>query len=118
MPGLEYLCQTYGIEPSTATVRMSPSARAESYTFTDIDERQKTSRRWSEFLSQDEAGSWHVDFHQRTVADLTDFGIKPENMRISEGDTAHPESPYFSYSQSVKGIKADGGNGLFFALRS
>jgi copper oxidase (laccase) domain-containing protein len=114
---LEYLCISRRIGAEDLAVRISPSARAESYVFDDISAAQKAAARWRGYVEQDTAGRWHVDFHNRTLDDLRDFGIKEEQMFVSQGDTAHPDSPYFSYSQSVRGVKPDGGNGLLFALR-
>jgi copper oxidase (laccase) domain-containing protein len=118
IPGIEYLFDTHNIDPATATVRVSPSARVDSYAFADISEHQKTSSRWKDYIYQDSNGQWHVDFHRLTLDDLRQLGIKDENMYVSPHDTAHPDSPYFSRVQTYKGNRPYGGNGLLFALRS
>jgi copper oxidase (laccase) domain-containing protein len=114
---LGYLCESRGIEPEALSVKLSPSARAESYAFPDIAESQKVSPRWQGYVQQDDQGLWHVDFHNLMLDDLRSFGIKDEQMVVSSGDTAHPDSDYYSYSQYVKGQREDGGNSLLFALR-
>jgi len=120
---LEYLCVSRGIEVEDLSLRLSPSARAESYVFRDIDDAQRTSSRWEGYVKYCGGdGLWRVDFHNLMRDDLRAFGIKDEQVWVSPDDTAHPDSPYFSYSQSVSKLvkhnKPDGGNGLLLALRS
>lgn len=113
---IDYLLETHDIDPATLNARLSPSARGESYRFSDIDQAQKTSPLWRDYVYEDSEGYWHVDFHQRTVDDLLNIGIPEENIIVCDGDTA-ADLAYFSYMRQAQGLEPRGANGLLFALR-
>lgn len=114
---LEQMVDTYGVDPETLSVYVGPSARQESYKFPEIDEAQKTSPLWRDYVHEDEQGLWHVDFHRRAVDDLRGFGIPMDSIEVSDIDTAGSPD-YFSNMRANKGIDVDRGtNGAFFALR-
>lgn len=113
---IEYLLNTYDVDPAELSARMSPSVRAASYKFPLIDEAQRLSPRWADYISEQPDGI-HVDVHRRVVDDLQqEFGILPENMNISPIDTGI-DPAHYSHVHAQTDSKFDGYNGLFFALR-
>jgi len=113
---LDYMASIYDVVPESMRVTMSPSARAESYAFDDIDPVQKIADSWADYVCQDESGVWHVDFHQRTIDDLVSFGVLPESLSVSPIDTI-ANTDYFSHYRSQRTREERGSNGILFALR-
>jgi len=116
LDALDYLCETYAVEPAEMQVRMSPSARKASYALHYVNADIAESDAWRPYVEQDESGMWHVDFHGRTVDELHAFGVQPGNMDISPIDTV-ADARYFSNTRHNRGLEPAGCNGLFFALR-
>lgn len=114
---LDYMAHVYGVEPQDMTAHLGPSARAENYCFAKISDVQHADPAWQPYLSQDEQGMWHVDFHRRTLDSLRTFGIPADNITVHPGDTAAPDSGYFSYCQQQKNGEPFATNGLVFAMR-
>jgi copper oxidase (laccase) domain-containing protein len=114
--GIEYLAKTYGVNPAGMSARLAPSARVESYKFPDIYEHQKTSLIWRDYIYRDPQGYWHIDFHQRTIDDLVDFGIPLEQIDISPIDTIANPTHFSNYRENRTG-EQPGANGLLVALR-
>lgn len=112
---LEYMCATYSVEPSELQVKASPTARHQSYKFKDISEHQKQSERWQDYVYQDEAGMWHVDFHGRAMADLAELGVPNANIWANPDDTISNPA-YFSYYRHIQHGDVRGYNGAFAAL--
>ncbi len=118
LKALLHMRDVQGVKPDGMYARVAPSARAESYVFPGIDPAQKVSSVWKKYVSQDANGMWHVDFHRRTLDDLSRFGIPEQNITVSEVDTAAPDAPYFSRMKYNKGTQpVRSGNGLMYALR-
>jgi copper oxidase (laccase) domain-containing protein len=114
---LDYMVDKHGLSPEQMQVYVGPSARADSYQFPQIEEEQRTSKRWRDHVWKDKAGSWHVDLHGLTISDFKKFGIQPSSITQSDIDTAASED-YFSRMKFNKGQQTvKGNNGAFFASR-
>ena len=115
---LDYYFTKFGVEPSQANVRLSPSARKESYVFAAIDSAQQEAPEWQDYLSQDTTGSWHIDFHGKTVDDLVAAGIPKKRIQVSPVDTIASPDYFSNYRYNrTQDESQRGGNGLFFAIR-
>jgi copper oxidase (laccase) domain-containing protein len=114
--GIEYMAAAYGLDPASMTARLAPSARAESYAFQKLNDDVAADALWRDYIYQDEEGLWHIDFHQRTIDDLIEFGIPATNINVSPVDTI-TEPNYFSHFREARTGEPIGGNGLLVALR-
>ncbi|HEY4526139.1 MAG TPA: laccase domain-containing protein [Candidatus Paceibacterota bacterium] len=101
---IEELKKECGTNASDLMVGMGPAIHKESYVFGE-DEIADRKLNWSQFLIPMEKGRVAVDIIGYNLTQMTEVGIRPENIEISKIDTAQ-SSNYFSHYRSAR-IKKD-----------
>jgi copper oxidase (laccase) domain-containing protein len=118
MQAFEYMKERHKIKPEELWIRMSPSAR-EGYALDYMDYRDdEDEAAWNPYVKGVlwfGQAMYQVDVHRRTVDDLTNFGIKPDHMIISDVDTTDSPEYFSNFQFNHEFQMLRGLNGLFFA---
>jgi len=111
---IRYLNDRYGLAPDDTRMIFPPSIKAASY-MPGVRLGQHLEAGWQDYMYQDEAGSWHVDFLTKTIKELQAEGVSAANMYVSSIDVgAHPD--YYSHRQHLDFGQPQGRNAVMFQL--
>ena len=116
LAALEKLTDT-GVDKEDVRVHFAPSVRKESYYYPEqeMSAEQLADPRWRKFLELRE-GNYHIDLLGRTIQELTDAGIEPDQMQVSPIDVG-ADSGYFSHVRRSRTGEENGRNGVAAMLR-
>jgi copper oxidase (laccase) domain-containing protein len=85
-----------GRQPAEVHVYIGPHVSQKSYRFPDKDLTDKElDRSWDKYVFEEDDG-WHIDLLGYVIDELKKCGVKPENIEVSQVDTAADKN-YFSH---------------------
>jgi YfiH family protein len=102
---LQELTNVYQSNPSRVQVCIGPGIHKESYTFKDPVQRNLPG--WSDFLIDQPNGETQIDLMGYIQKQLLDNGVLPENIQLSQIDTATSHE-YFSHYRSARTGEPEG----------
>jgi polyphenol oxidase len=108
-----------GADMKDITVKIGPGARKESYKFATEDLVQRLNNddpEWGEWLFEDGNGKTMIDLIGFMKKQLTDAGIKPENIEDCGIDTISDEN-YFSHYRSRRNGEKEARFGVVTMMR-
>lgn len=102
------LVEQLGSEPSLLHCYIGPSIQQKSYRFPKENFDKKLDESWGKYIT-DEPDGIHIDLPRYVLDELKHAGIKPENIKIENVDTA-ADLNYFSHRRHKLTGKPDGRN--------
>jgi copper oxidase (laccase) domain-containing protein len=99
----EKMLKELGRQPAEVQVYVGPHVSQKSYRFPDKDLSDKElDKSWDNYFTQETDGL-HIDLLGYVIDELKNCGVRPENIEVSEVDTAADENYYSHRRHKITG---------------